>query len=107
MAELTDIRETVRERYASAAQAAASGAYGEARALESESGCCGSGSACCSPADETGVFGATLYDEASREEVPGRGCQRLAGLRRPNRGRRPARRRDRARSRLRAPAPTF
>jgi arsenite methyltransferase len=70
MAELTDIRETVRMRYASAAKAAASGAYDQARALESESGCCGSESACCSPADETGVFGATLYDEASREKVP-------------------------------------
>jgi arsenite methyltransferase len=70
MAELTDIRETVRERYASAAKAAATGAYDQARALESESGCCGSGSGCCSPADETGVFGATLYDEATREDVP-------------------------------------
>jgi hypothetical protein len=40
MAELTDIRETVRERYANAAKAAASGAYDQARALESASGCC-------------------------------------------------------------------
>ncbi len=73
MAELTDtteIRETVRERYAAAARAASTGAYDQARALESESGCCGSGSASCSPADATGVFGATLYDEASREHVP-------------------------------------
>ena len=45
MAELTDtsdIRETVRERYARAARRAASGAYDDARALQSESGCCGS-----------------------------------------------------------------
>jgi ubiquinone/menaquinone biosynthesis C-methylase UbiE len=71
MAELsTDIRETVRERYANAAKAAATGAYDQARALESESGCCASGTASCSPADETGVFGASLYDEASREQVP-------------------------------------
>ncbi len=70
MAELTDIRETVRQRYASAAKAAASGGHDHARALESESGCCGSQSACCSPADETGVFGARLYDEADREDVP-------------------------------------
>ena len=42
MAELTDIREIVRERYASAAKAAAAGAYDQAQALESESGCCGS-----------------------------------------------------------------
>ncbi len=70
MAELTDIRETVRERYANPAKAAASGAYDQSRALESESGCCGAGSGCCSPADETGVFGATLVDEANRKEVP-------------------------------------
>ncbi len=71
MAELTDdIRETVRERYANAAKAAAAGAHDQARALESESRCCGSGTASCSPADETGVFGAALYDDASRKEVP-------------------------------------
>jgi hypothetical protein len=41
MAELTataDIRKTVREKYAADARAAARGAYGEARALESKSG---------------------------------------------------------------------
>jgi hypothetical protein len=71
MAELsTDIRDTVRERYANAAKAAATGAYDQARALESESGCCGTGAASCSPAHETGVFGACLYDEASRAQVP-------------------------------------
>ena len=32
MAELTDIRQTVRERYASVAKAAATGAYDQARA---------------------------------------------------------------------------
>jgi arsenite methyltransferase len=72
MAELTDttdIRETVRERYAAAARAASTGSYDQARAIESESGCCG-GAAGCSPADETGVFGAALYDEAAREDVP-------------------------------------
>jgi arsenite methyltransferase len=41
MAELTDIREAVRDRYAKAAT---------------------TGSGCCSPADDTGVFGAALYD---------------------------------------------
>ena len=70
MAELTDIREIVRERYASAAKAAAAGAYDQAQALESESGCCGSDGAGCSPADATGVFGAAVYDDASRESVP-------------------------------------
>jgi arsenite methyltransferase len=71
MAELTqDVRETVRERYAAAAKAAGAGAYEQARALESESGCCGPDSLTCSPADETGVFGASLYDQASRANVP-------------------------------------
>ena len=70
MAELTDIRETVRERYASAAKAAAAGAYDQAQALEAESGCCGSDGGGCTQADATGVFGASLYDDASRESVP-------------------------------------
>ena len=70
MAELTDIRETVRERYAAAAKEAARGGYDQARALESESGCCGSGQLACSPADEAGVFGATLYDETTGSDVP-------------------------------------
>jgi arsenite methyltransferase len=65
MAELTDIRETVRDRYAAAAKAAA-----DAQASQAEAGCCGSEQLTCSPADEAGVFGATLYDDASREEVP-------------------------------------
>jgi arsenite methyltransferase len=51
MADLTDyIRENVRERYAAAAKSSESG--------------------CCSPADEAGIFGASLYDEASTEGVP-------------------------------------
>jgi len=69
MAELNDIRETVRERYAKAATAAAHGAYDQARALESELGCCSTQSILCSPADETGVFGEALYDKDSREHV--------------------------------------
>ena len=60
MAELeTDIRDTVRERYAAAAKAVA----------DKQSGCCG-GAVSCRPADETAIFGGTLYDEASREQVP-------------------------------------
>jgi arsenite methyltransferase len=71
MAELTDhIRETVRKRYAEAAKVAATGDYRQARALESESGCCDSEFYCCSPADRTGVFGSALYDEAINETVP-------------------------------------
>ncbi len=72
MAELTDIRETVRHKYAEAAEAAARGEFTQARAIESASGCCGSDELyCCSPADETGVLGSALYDEARGEQLPG------------------------------------
>ena len=57
MAELTDIRETVRERYAQAARSSA----------QELDGCCGDG---CSPGDASGDFGVTLYDAATREGVP-------------------------------------
>jgi arsenite methyltransferase len=67
MAELTNIRETVREKYAAAAQAASQAAQ---RAAESNDSCCGSSGLSCSPADATGVFGRTLYEEAATEEVP-------------------------------------
>jgi SAM-dependent methyltransferase len=70
MAELTDIRNTVRQRYAAAAKAASRGGSEEARALESEAGCCGSDAVSCSPADATKVFGGTLYDEAAGRDVP-------------------------------------
>jgi len=56
--QLTDtdrIREGVRVRYARAAKAA--------------NGCCGGGLEC-SPADAGDGFGRSLYDEASREDVP-------------------------------------
>jgi arsenite methyltransferase len=65
MAELTDIRETVRERYAAAAKRAA----GSDPAGEAER-CCGGTGASCSPADAAGVFGTSLYDEATGAEVP-------------------------------------
>jgi len=70
MAELidtTDIREIVREKYAAAAKVVATG---QAGGSESGSGCCGSGSPSCSPVNATGEFGATLYNEASREHLP-------------------------------------
>jgi ubiquinone/menaquinone biosynthesis C-methylase UbiE len=72
MAELTDdIRETVRRKYAEAAEAEARGEFQQARAIESQSGCCGSDELyCCSPADDTGVFGSALYDEARGEHLP-------------------------------------
>jgi SAM-dependent methyltransferase len=59
MAEVTEVREAVRERYAAAAR----------QATANEGGCCG-GPSSCSPADETGVFGGTLYDEGTRGEAP-------------------------------------
>jgi SAM-dependent methyltransferase len=71
MAEVsTDIRETVRQRYAAAANAVGAGSHDQARALESEAACCGSGTAGRSPADGTGVFGASLYAQVGPEDVP-------------------------------------
>jgi SAM-dependent methyltransferase len=66
MADVTDIRETVRERYARAATQAAHGAFDQARALEAEGGCCRPDSGCGDTSSADGVvFGAVLYgDEA-------------------------------------------
>lgn len=64
MADLTDIREAVRGRYAAAARTA-----GAAQQLEAEAGCCGPG-ASCSPADATGMFGSALYDKSSCDALP-------------------------------------
>jgi arsenite methyltransferase len=61
MAELSEIRETVRQRYAAAA-----GATGD----QAESKCCGSDAPGCGPAEASSVFGAALYDQSTREEVP-------------------------------------
>jgi SAM-dependent methyltransferase len=69
MAELTDIRESVRQRYAAAAKLAARASAEDARGQDA-AGCCAPDAVTCSPADETGVFGATLYDEGNRDEVP-------------------------------------
>lgn len=67
MAELTNetadqIRETVREKYAAAAVAAGSSA----------------GAGCCSPADETGLFGSSLYAETG-EGSPGAALEASLG----------------------------
>jgi len=51
-ATVEELRETVREKYAAAAVAAASGA------------------ACCGPADDTGVFGASLYAGSGESDAP-------------------------------------
>lgn len=65
MADLNDdIRESVRERYAAAAKAATPGP-----AAETVPGC-PPDARVWSPADSTGVFGATLYDRGSGEDVP-------------------------------------
>jgi arsenite methyltransferase len=47
------VRETVRQRYAAAAVAAASGGP------------------CCGPADDAGLFGASLYADSSEGDAPG------------------------------------
>ena len=66
--DVEQVRETVRQKYAEAAEAAARGEFEQARSIESQSGA--DDFYCCSPADQTGVFGSALYDEARAEEVP-------------------------------------
>jgi hypothetical protein len=58
-----DIREAVRERYASAAREAARGAYDEARRIDAGADSCGTGG---DPATDDDVFGVTLYGEEAR-----------------------------------------
>jgi SAM-dependent methyltransferase len=66
MAELSnDIREAVRERYAAAAQAAAT-----SQSAQTDEACCAPARLTLSPADESGLFGATLYDRQTAEHVP-------------------------------------
>jgi ubiquinone/menaquinone biosynthesis C-methylase UbiE len=60
MAELNDIRERVRQRYAAAAT----------KAAPSDASCCAPIRLTASPNDTTNVFGGDLYDNASREGVP-------------------------------------
>jgi arsenite methyltransferase len=48
------VREIVREKYAAAARAAGAGV----------------GDACCSPGDQVGVFGSSLYEESGEEDAP-------------------------------------
>jgi len=59
-----DIREAVRERYASAAREAARGAYDEARRIDAGAGSWGTG---CDPTADDDVFGVTLYGEEARD----------------------------------------
>ena len=69
MADLTEIRESVRERYAAAAKVAAA---------DEAAACCGTGCGC-SPADATGAFGVQLYDPATRDGVPETALQASLG----------------------------
>jgi len=60
-----DIREAVRERYASAAREAARGAYDEARRIDAGAGACRTG---CGPtATGEDAFGVALYGEEARD----------------------------------------
>jgi SAM-dependent methyltransferase len=61
----TEIREAVREHYASAARQAASGAFEEARRAEATAGCG------CPPVArvDDGTFGAVLYDKETSADV--------------------------------------
>jgi SAM-dependent methyltransferase len=68
MADLTEIRESVRERYAAAATAITS----------RSDACCGSGCGC-SPADSTSVIGVGLYDAATTDGVPSAALQASLG----------------------------
>ena len=68
MADLTEIRESVRERYAAAAKVTAT----------DDAACCGTGCGC-SPADATGVFGVQLYDTSTRDGVPETALQASLG----------------------------
>ncbi len=61
MAELNDLRETVRERYAAAARASA-----EPTAV---AGCCGPGDALITD-EQAEQFGAALYADSERDELP-------------------------------------
>jgi SAM-dependent methyltransferase len=61
MAELNDVRESVRERYAALAKAATEG---------QADGCCLSGAALASPADATAVFGGALYSDTTLQGIP-------------------------------------
>jgi arsenite methyltransferase len=75
-----DVREAVRERYASAATEASRGAFEQARALETEAGCCGGDAACGSapPAAEA-PFGESLYSPETSAGAPAAAVQASLG----------------------------
>jgi arsenite methyltransferase len=69
-ADTTDIRDVVRERYASAATHAASGEFEEARAREAAGCACGTSGCAPTGAVADGSFGATLYAAETSDGVP-------------------------------------
>jgi len=69
MADLTEIRESVRERYAGAARAAAAQQGSCGCADSADSGCCGTAVATLDGCGET-AFGAALYDDEARGDAP-------------------------------------
>jgi arsenite methyltransferase len=77
----TDIRERVRERYASAATQAAGGAFADARATEDAAAGCGCGPAGCAPtaAVADASFGAALYGTETSDGVPGAAVEASLG----------------------------
>jgi arsenite methyltransferase len=79
MAELTDIRDSVRERYAAAAKAAATHeASCGCGTADAESSCCGTEVATTDAAG-TQVFGGALYTEADAEGTPKAAVQASLG----------------------------
>jgi ubiquinone/menaquinone biosynthesis C-methylase UbiE len=64
------VRETVRERYARAANAAAARKRQGARAAEYDAGCCGAEPLTGGAGDAICVFGGVLYDGATAAEAP-------------------------------------
>jgi arsenite methyltransferase len=68
MSEHSDIRESVRRRYAAAASSSAAGQYGQARAAEAS--CCSPGPVTTTDDEGRVVFGAELYSPDSTEGAP-------------------------------------
>jgi len=67
----SDVREAVRERYATAAAEAARGAFEQARKLEAEAGCCGTDTGCSGPPlVAEGTFGGSLYSPETAAGAP-------------------------------------
>jgi arsenite methyltransferase len=70
MAELNDIRETVREKYAAAARAADGQSSARPGTAHTGSACCGSTPVTNTGGDLAGVFGSSLYEDACSDDLP-------------------------------------